>query len=512
MRMRYRTIVSIALASLLLLSPLSSAFTYDCEWAMSSGNEMRNGSVAPGCGLSIDRLSIHWNYQASDNIVSSPIIYDSKIVFISNNKLICLDSSGKWLWERGLRGVESDVIPSVWNDQLFLQSWSTIEVYDLETGLPRPSIETQLEVRSLLIVSSIGSMFYTSMSGEYSYINSRKLSYESTPKVKRLSKKQPGKPAFYAGMIFVPTGNQLFCVNSRTMQIKWSETFQSDIFEGSVALQDGNCLFSTVGGKLYCLETTNGGTNWSYDLNAKPATMPALDSDTVIVGTDKTIKAINLDNGSLKWSFNCLPGESVSTSPVVSDRVYLATNVYGRTDTKGIFRCLDKKDGDSLWFIENTSGFNSSPAVSEGLIVFTGIDGLVTCLGEGAGFLGFQLGQRMVSIDSTSVIIDVEPVILHGRTLIPARYVVEPLGGWVRWDANERKVTSHFNGETIEFWIGKNKAKVDGTLKPIDDNPGVVPSIIDGRTMIPFRFLGDNLGCNVKWIPETKEIWLTYQD
>ena len=510
--MRCKTIVALTLALVFLANPLTAGNAYDCMWTMDRGDESRSGSIALGCGLSIDRLSIHWNYQASDDIVSSPIIFDDRIVFISENKLICIDTSGKWQWEWGVPGVESDITPSIWNKQIFIPTWRSIDVYDLETGSPKPSIETGLEVRSLLIVASIGSFFYTSMSGNHSYITSRKLSYDSTPKVKRLSDKQPGNPAFYAGMVFVPTGNQLFCINSRTMQIEWSLTLPSDIHQGSVALLNGNCVFSTDNGTLYCLDTTEGETKWTHNMNTQPTTLPAVNADTVVIGTNKTMLAVNLATGSLKWTFNCRPGESIASSPIISDRIYFSTNVWGNAETKGIFRCLDARNGKSLWLIENTSGFSSSPAVSDGLIVFTGLNGLVTCLGEGAGFLGFQLGQKTVSIDNKSIMIDVEPSILHGRTLIPARYVVEPLGGWVRWDSNERKVTSYFDGEIIEFWIGKNKAKVGGKMERIDDDPGVVPSIIDGRTMVPFRFLGDHFGCDVKWIPETKEIWLTYKD
>ncbi|HPF49880.1 MAG TPA: copper amine oxidase N-terminal domain-containing protein [Caldisericia bacterium] len=34
--------------------------------------------------------------------------------------------------------------------------------------------------------------------------------------------------------------------------------------------------------------------------------------------------------------------------------------------------------------------------------------------------------------------------------------------------------------------------------------------IHNDRTMVPMRFLAESLGCEVEWIPETKEIILTY--
>ncbi len=51
---------------------------------------------------------------------------------------------------------------------------------------------------------------------------------------------------------------------------------------------------------------------------------------------------------------------------------------------------------------------------------------------------------------------DVAPIILEGRTLLPIRYIAGALGANVGWDEKEEKVTITFKGITIELWIGKN--------------------------------------------------------
>jgi len=140
--------------------------------------------------------------------------------------------------------------------------------------------------------------------------------------------------------------------------------------------------------------------------------------------------------------------------------------------------------------------------------------------------LMFQIGVKKQWLDGDERLIDVAPLILNGRTFLPARSVTEPLGGDVLWDGVEKKVickleatnTSLEDGSenettynTVEFWIGKPTARVNGVEIQIDpDNPEVVPTIIDGRTMVPMRFLAESLGCEVEWIAETKEIILTY--
>ncbi len=140
--------------------------------------------------------------------------------------------------------------------------------------------------------------------------------------------------------------------------------------------------------------------------------------------------------------------------------------------------------------------------------------------------LVFKVGEKSYTVtkddDRTTMAMDVAPLIQGGRTFIPARHFTEPLGGEVLWDNSERKVTCRFeagidpsNNEkvynTLEMWIGKSKAKYNGSEREIDlDNPEVVPTIIDGRTMVPMRFLAESFGCTVEWDAETKEITLIY--
>ncbi|HDL50413.1 MAG TPA: copper amine oxidase N-terminal domain-containing protein [Firmicutes bacterium] len=106
---------------------------------------------------------------------------------------------------------------------------------------------------------------------------------------------------------------------------------------------------------------------------------------------------------------------------------------------------------------------------------------------------------------------DVPPTIVEGRTLLPIRWVAEPLGAEVGWDGKERKVTVSLNDTTIELWIGKPLARVNGIEKPIDpNNPKVVPMIINGRTILPVRFVAENLGADILWDGATKTVTIIY--
>ena len=124
-----------------------------------------------------------------------------------------------------------------------------------------------------------------------------------------------------------------------------------------------------------------------------------------------------------------------------------------------------------------------------------------------------RINNKYIYVNGSLKEIDVPPQIIEGRTYLPIKYIVEPLGGEIAWDSTEKKVTIVFKDILIELWIGKNTAKVNGYYKIIDpNNPKVVPMIIQGRTMLPVRFVAENLGCQVDWNANTQTITIIYEE
>ena len=125
--------------------------------------------------------------------------------------------------------------------------------------------------------------------------------------------------------------------------------------------------------------------------------------------------------------------------------------------------------------------------------------------------LQFYIGDTTYFIDSVHQTMDTAPAIVESRTFIPIRYVAEAMGATVDWYAPDQKVTIINGTRTIELWIGKNYASVDGNNVLIDpDNPSVAPFIQDpGRTMMPLRFISEGLGAKVEWFPPD-EVKITY--
>jgi len=127
-------------------------------------------------------------------------------------------------------------------------------------------------------------------------------------------------------------------------------------------------------------------------------------------------------------------------------------------------------------------------------------------------FLQFHINDPAYTVNGTPKTMDTAPVIVESRTFLPIRYVVQELGATVDWYAPNQKVTiSTAGGTKIELWIGRNSASVDGNPVQIDlGNPNVAPFIQPpGRTMMPLRFISENLGCKVDWLPPG-EVQVTY--
>ncbi len=117
------------------------------------------------------------------------------------------------------------------------------------------------------------------------------------------------------------------------------------------------------------------------------------------------------------------------------------------------------------------------------------------------------LGSSKMNVDGTTLDIDpgkdTQPLIsAKGRTLIPIRSIIEKLGGTLEWFGSENKVVIRLNDKVMELIIGQARTLVNGNPVISDE----APQIVNGRTMLPLRFVGENLGLKVAWNATTKTI------
>lgn len=110
---------------------------------------------------------------------------------------------------------------------------------------------------------------------------------------------------------------------------------------------------------------------------------------------------------------------------------------------------------------------------------------------------GFMIIQQMpVYVDHQRLYLDVAPLIEKGRTLVPMRKIFERLGAKVDWNQETETITATKGNQQIELTIGKVQAVVNGKTIKLD----VPAKVIDGRTVVPMRFVGETLGAKVNYV------------
>jgi uncharacterized repeat protein (TIGR02543 family) len=120
---------------------------------------------------------------------------------------------------------------------------------------------------------------------------------------------------------------------------------------------------------------------------------------------------------------------------------------------------------------------------------------------------------KTMTVDGARVTLDAPAALLEDRTLVPLRALVEHLGGTISWNAKTRQVILKTRGTTMILTIGKSTALVNGKLLAIDPkNSKVVPILSSSRTMLPLRFVAENLGLQVEWDAKTRTITVNWED
>ncbi|MGU3473619.1 family 10 glycosylhydrolase [Paenibacillus sp. D51F] len=90
-------------------------------------------------------------------------------------------------------------------------------------------------------------------------------------------------------------------------------------------------------------------------------------------------------------------------------------------------------------------------------------------------------------------------------TMVPLRIVSEGLGATVDWSAKEKTARISMSGSVITLKMGQNFAVVNGANISLDASVETKQS----RTMVPLRFVGEQLGLSVDWNAASRKISLS---
>lgn len=129
--------------------------------------------------------------------------------------------------------------------------------------------------------------------------------------------------------------------------------------------------------------------------------------------------------------------------------------------------------------------------------------GVFVILGCGTVFANGS--DVLLQLDGEIIETDVAPIIENDRTLVPYRALLEAMGADVSWDSDARMATAILGSHRVQVTIDNTTGFVNGITKTMD----VPPKIVNDRTMIPVRFVLENLNCTVGWEKDTRTVIIT---
>lgn len=103
---------------------------------------------------------------------------------------------------------------------------------------------------------------------------------------------------------------------------------------------------------------------------------------------------------------------------------------------------------------------------------------------------------------------DPAPMLVNNRAIVPLRALFETLGAKVNWDDKTRTATASKGNVTISLQLDVAKATVNGKTVKLD----AAPQVVQGRIMVPVRFVSETLGAQVVWDNATRSIKITKKD
>lgn len=111
-------------------------------------------------------------------------------------------------------------------------------------------------------------------------------------------------------------------------------------------------------------------------------------------------------------------------------------------------------------------------------------------------------------VDGQQLVLDVEPQVVQQRTLVPLRAIFEELGATVTWDQATQTARAVKGSDTVQITLNSTTAYVNGEAQTLD-----VPAMaIDGRTLVPVRFVSEALDAQVDWLQDTQTVRITTAD
>lgn len=107
-----------------------------------------------------------------------------------------------------------------------------------------------------------------------------------------------------------------------------------------------------------------------------------------------------------------------------------------------------------------------------------------------------------IKINGETIETEIPCIMYENRILVPLRAIFEKLGAEVKWSDESKTAEVTLGTTNVKVVLFSRKAEVNGVIKQLD----VPAMIINGRTLLPVRFVSECLNYNVTWLPDEKAV------
>lgn len=126
-----------------------------------------------------------------------------------------------------------------------------------------------------------------------------------------------------------------------------------------------------------------------------------------------------------------------------------------------------------------------------------------------------------VFLNGKEMVLDAPPILQSGRVLVPMRALFEALGARVEYIPESRAIVVLGNNKVIAMMVGRQVIDTLQITRVGSELPmvwlktrsyttiEVPPAVINGRTFVPLRFVGETLGAQVVWDGGNQTIQMT---
>ena len=111
-------------------------------------------------------------------------------------------------------------------------------------------------------------------------------------------------------------------------------------------------------------------------------------------------------------------------------------------------------------------------------------------------------------VDGSALQTDAPPTLVSGRTLVPLRAIFEALDADVAWNDATQTAAAQKDSTQIQVTINQTTAYVNGQPQALD----VPAQLINGRTMVPARFVSESLDARVLWDANAQSVYVITPD